>query len=274
MSNPYSAGGQDPFAKGSGDQPPNSGGQAGQYPNQPGQYPNQPGYGQGQPPYGPGQQYGQPGYGQGQPAYGQGQPAYGQGQPAYGQPAGYPPPYPGGPQGYQAYPGGAGLPPEPVRPMTVTLAFWDWILMVVVSAISVVVVFTSPVWDQAIAAGAASANTTGNLYVNVQSLVTTVKVIAVSFFVVFAALYLFFAFKMNAGRNWARIVLTVVAALAVISGFTATSTVTVNGQVFSPGSQIFGWISALLAVAAIVLMYLPQSNAYFTASKAHRQALR
>jgi hypothetical protein len=158
--------------------------------------------------------------------------------------------------------------------MTVTLAFYDWILMVVVSAISVIVVLTSSVWDRAIAAGTASAGSAGTLYVNVQSLVTTVKVIAVTFFVIFAALYLFFAFKMYAGRNWARIVLTVVAALAIVSGFTATSTVTVNGQSYSPGNALFSWIGAVLAVAAIVLMFLPQSNAYFNASKAYRQALR
>jgi hypothetical protein len=40
--------------------------------------------------------------------------------------------------------------------MTVTLAFYDWILMVVISAISVILVLTSSVWDQAVAAGAAS----------------------------------------------------------------------------------------------------------------------
>jgi hypothetical protein len=158
--------------------------------------------------------------------------------------------------------------------MTVTLAFYDWILMVVVSAISVIVVLTSSVWERAIAAGTTSAGSAGTLYVDVQSLVTTVKVIAVTFFVIFAALYLFFAFKMYAGRNWARIVLTVVAALAVVSGFTATSTVTVNGQSYSPGNALFGWIGAVLAVAAIVLMFLPQSNAYFNASKAYRQMLR
>lgn len=190
-----------------------------------------------------------------------------------GAPGGYPPPYPGGPQGYSAYPGGAGLPPEPVRPMTVTLAFYDWILMVVISAISVILVLTSSVWDQAVAAGAASSGS-GSISIDVNSLVTTVKVITVVIFLVFAALYLFFAFKMNAGRNWARIVLTVVGALAVLSGFSATSTVTVNGQSYSANNQVFGWIGALLAVVAIVLMFLSQSNAYFTASKAHRQALR
>lgn len=136
-----------------------------------------------------------------------------------------------------------------------------------------ILVLTSSVWDQAVAAGAASSGS-GSISIDVNSLVTTVKVITVVIFLVFAALYLFFAFKMNAGRNWARIVLTVVGALAVLSGFSATSTVTVNGQSYSASNQVFGWIGALLAVVAIVLMFLPQSNAFFTASKAHRQALR
>jgi hypothetical protein len=132
--------------------------------------------------------------------------------------------------------------------MTVTLAFYDWILMVVISAISVILVLTSSVWDQAVAAGAASSGS-GSISIDVNSLVTTVKVITV-------------------------VIFTVVGALAVLSGFSATSTVTVNGQSYSANNQVFGWIGALLAVVAIVLMFLPQSNAYFTASKAHRQALR
>ncbi len=264
--NPPSGGGSgDPFAKGSGGpaggQPPYPGNQGG-YPGASGQ-PGQQGYGQ--------QGYGQPAYGQ-QPY---GQPGYGQQGGYPGQPGGYPPPYPGGPQGFSAYPGGAGLPPAPVRPITVTIAFWIWMLGILASLVGLIIVLTSSIWEQAIAAGRLSTGSTGAINVDASSLVTTVKIIAVVVFVIIAGLYLFFAIKMYTGRNWARIVLTVLGALSVLSAFTPTyGTVTVNGQTFTGSSPVVNWASGLISLAAIVLMYLPLSNAYFTASKAHRMALR
>lgn len=46
---------------------------------------------------------------------------------------------------------------------------------------------------------------------------------------------------------------------------------TVNGTTYTATNYGINWISGLLAVAAIVLMYLPQSNIYFKAAKAHRK---
>lgn len=101
------------------------------------------------------------------------------------------------------------------------------------------------------------------------SLVTTTKIVIVVVFGIFAALYLFFAFMMYGGRNWARIVL---GALTVLTAVTPTTgSVTVNGQTFTATNYGINWISGILAVAAIVLMYLPQSNVYFKAAKAHRK---
>lgn len=75
---------------------------------------------------------------------------------------------------------------------------------------------------------------------------------------VIAALYAFFAFKMRAGRNWARIVLTVIAALDLLS--------LVSGR----GAGTLGLIGALAAIVGCVLSYLPNSGAYFSAVKASR----
>jgi hypothetical protein len=237
-------------------------GQQGGYPAQPGGYPGPGGYSG--PPGGPGQG----GY-PGQPPY-QAQPPYpGQAPPYQGQPA-----YPGGPAGYPgSYPGGAGLPSQPVRPNTVTYAFWCWIATTVVSLIGLVITLTSPIWDQAVAASVRSSGTVG---IDVQGLVTTAKVFLVVVFLIFAGVYLLFAFKMNAGRNWARIVLTVFGALTVLSSITPTSrTVTVNSQVFDVNSgQWASYLTAALAVAGIVLMWLSQSNKFFADSKALRRAPR
>ena len=83
-----------------------------------------------------------------------------------------------------------------------------------VGLIGLVLTLTSPIWDQAVAAGARQ---TGNLSIDVQSLINGLKIFIVIIALIFIAVYLLFAFKMYAGRNWARIVLTVFGALTLLS---------------------------------------------------------
>ena len=169
----------------------------------------------------------------------------------------YPPPPP-----YQNQAAAARVDP----PGSVNGAFFIYVLAALVALIGIILTLTSSVWTDAIAA---NVNTSGT---NVHTLVNTVKITTAVFGVIFLALYLFFAFKMRAGRNWARIVLTVLSALSIISSFSSSTTVTVNGHVYkSTSTQFVGWIGVALAIIAIVLMFLPASNAYFTASKAARQ---
>jgi len=127
------------------------------------------------------------------------------------------------------------------------------------------------VWDLAIAA---AERDTGNVTLDVNGLINALKVILVVIFLIFMAVYLLFAFKMRAGRNWARIVLTVFGALTILSAFTPTSrTVTVNSQTYEATQGAWaGWLSAALVVAAIVLMYLSASNKFFAESKTYKQA--
>jgi FtsH-binding integral membrane protein len=167
------------------------------------------------------------------------------------------------------YPGGGVLPAEPVRPRTVDLAFWCWILTTVISLIGLVLTLNSSVWDAAIAAGVRSS---GETRVDVQSLVTVAKAILIVVFLISVGIYLLFAFKMRAGRNWARITLTVFGAFTIISSLTpATGSVTVNSETFSAGSRGPGWITAVVVLAAIILMFVGESNRYFADSKAYRQ---
>ena len=140
--------------------------------------------------------------------------------------------------------------------------------MTALSVVTLVITLNSPIWDLAVQAGLRQANTQG-VALDASSLVTTTKIVIVVVFGIFAALYLFFAFMMYGGRNWARIVL---GALTVLTAVTPTTgSVTVNGQTFTATNYGINWISGILAVAAIVLMYLPQSNVYFKAAKAHRK---
>ena len=76
-------------------------------------------------------------------------------------------------------------------------------------------------------------------------------------FTIIAALYALFAFKLRAGRNWARIVLTIIAVLDLL------------GLISRNGNPI-GYVGALAAIVGCVLSYLPNSGAYFAAVKASR----
>ena len=176
-------------------------------------------------------------------------------------------PYPGG-----GYPGQVqyGQVTQPAAPGTVKGAFLIYLLAALLAALGIVLSLTSSVWDDAIAA---AGNDSG---VSTQTLVNTAKIVTVVVSAILLALYLLFAFKMRAGRNWARVVLTVLSALSIASSFSASASVTVNGNVYkSTSTQATGWIGAALGIIAIVLMFLPASNAYFSASKAARsQQLR
>ena len=165
------------------------------------------------------------------------------------------------------------LPKEPTRPVTVVAAFWCWIAAAAVGLIGLILTITSPIWDLAVTAGARQA---GNLTVDVQALVNGLKIFIVIVAVIFVAVYLFFAWKMYAGRNWSRIVLTVFGALTLLSAFTpASRTVTVNSETYNVTTGAWaGWVQGLLALVGIVLMFMPLSNAYFKASKAFRHANR
>lgn len=62
--------------------------------------------------------------------------------------------------------------------------------------------------------------------------------------------YLWLAFKLKAGRNWARVALTVITAIEVVTLFT------------TEGGTWLGYVSCAVAVAALVFSYLPASSAY------------
>jgi hypothetical protein len=239
-------------------QPGQGYGQPGQ--NQPGQ--NQPGQGQPGQGYG-GQGHGGPGYG-GQGYGGQG---YG-GQPGsgYGQPA-----YPGGGYPEPGKPAVAGEPPKSVR-----TSFQLWVAYLVVGVIGVVVSFLTRdalfdagvelglqgsgfteadlppgALDEARAAGAAQANV---------SLVFNVVILALIGAAVVA---------MRKGRNWARIVLTVVGVLALLASLFLLFGA---GLLFAIGGLgivvvLLGAVSIALAIAAMVFMYRPDAKAYFAAMR-------
>lgn len=251
---------------------PESGGQnAPQYgQNTPPQYgqnnPQQPQYGQNAPQYGqnaPQQpQYGAPQYGQNAPQYGQNAPQYGQnppqqqfGQNQFGQPQQGQSPYGQSPYGqspygqspYSQYPSELPSSSSPV-PQLVSISFYLLILSAVIAVLSILLVIPGlddpamrrQVEDQMAAQGQ------GDLpFEDLKGMIVGMLVV---FAVITAGLYALVAFNVRKGKNWARILGTVFAALSIFGLFSMT----------------WATIGTVAGIAAIVLLYLPGAAPYFS----------
>jgi hypothetical protein len=218
-----------------------------------------PGYGQNAPQYGQNApQYGQnaPQYGQNAPQYGQNAPQYGQNAPQSGQPT--PPSYgqqgtnapqygqsPYGQSPYAQYPSGQPQAPGPV-PQLVNTSFW---LIVAAGALWVISMLMSlgtldspevrDLFEKQMAASGAS--------VDFESIKGFLIGTIVVFAVISAGLYALVAFNIRKGKNWARILGTVFAALSI----------------FNIVPLSLATLAALVGIAAIVLLYLPTTSPYF-----------
>ncbi|MEV4053635.1 hypothetical protein AB0J55_20785 [Amycolatopsis sp. NPDC049688] len=147
--------------------------------------------------------------------------------------------------------------PAPARPGTVEGAFWAFLASTVIGLLGGVLIFAN---RDGIAETLRNANRQrgGNLTdAQIDQAVNVAMITAVVIAVVIAALYLLFAFKLRAGRNWARIVLTVLTALQLLSVLIGQSTI---------GS----YVAVLAAVVGVVLSFTGPSNAYFASLKGPR----
>ena len=233
---------QPPSAPQYGQTPP-SAPQYGQAPSAPqyGQAPSAPQYGQQAP------QYGQqaPQYGQNPPQYGQ--PQYNQQPPQYGQTPPQLPQY--GQSPYTQFPsdqpqamaGTAGA------PKLVNTAFWlivaagaVWVL----SLLMAIGMIDSPEmraqFEEQMAGSGAE--------IRFEDLRGFLVGSIVAFAVIGAGLYALVAFNIRKGKNWARILGTVFAALSILSSFPLS----------------LGTLAVLLGIAGIVMLYLPATSPYFT----------
>lgn len=147
-------------------------------------------------------------------------------------------------------------------PPAVQGAFWIFVAFAAISVINMVLVLTDGTFDRAVDD---AGSTVGGRSIDVASLVSAVKVTTVVVTIVSVALFLFFAVKMRSGRNWARIVLTVLVALSLISQFSVSAVVSVNGREYSSASNvIWSWLGVAAVVIAIGFMYQRSSRYYFT----------
>jgi hypothetical protein len=206
----------------------------------PGDQPN-PNYGQNPPQYGQNApQYGQnaPQYGQNAPQYGQNAPQYGQNAPQYGQS-----PYAQSPS--SQYPAGQQQTADGV-PKLVNIAFWlivasgvVWLLSLLLSIGSLDTPAMRDMFEEQMAASGANVS-----FNDVKPfIVGTILVFAV----ISAGLYALVALNVRKGKNWARILGTVFAALSLLSLFPLS----------------IGTLAVLAGVAGIVMLYLPTTSPYF-----------
>ncbi|MFD1146833.1 hypothetical protein [Saccharothrix hoggarensis] len=80
--------------------------------------------------------------------------------------------------------------------------------------------------------------------------------------------YTLLANRMASGRNWARVLLTVLAGAGIFLGFVRLIAVgsgfaTAFGLVVSPVDLAFGVVTMVIDGVAVVLMYLPSVSGYF-----------
>ncbi len=225
--------------------------------NQPG---SQPRYGENAPQYG--QPYGQnpPQHGQNAPQYGSQPPSapqYGQNAPQYGQ---NPPQAPGygqqpfgqssyGQSPYAQYPSEQ---PQPTGangvPQLVNISFWLLIASAVIFVVSLLTGLTQlddPLFRQTFEDQMEAGGATGVTYEDIKGIIAGTLVV---FAIIGAGLYLLVAFFVRKGKNWARILGTVFAALSILGLF---------------GPPTIGTLGTLLGIAAIVLLYLPAAAPYF-----------
>jgi hypothetical protein len=242
--NPYAQPGQyNPYA------------QPGQYGGQPGQY--------GQPAYGQPGQYGPPGHYGTPPPYGQPPPyaqqdPYGQ-QGQYGQYGGAP-----GSQGYNPYGGEpAGLETgargPATRPGIMVLSVVLLILSAVPFLVTGAVVLALPLDLSALPPELGLEEQMEQAGVTAEAVVSFLRFLAV-IILVLALLYVLFAVLSFLGRNWARIVLTIMTVgftLMMLASATASAS---GGDVVGLG--LLGLIVAASVIGTVIL-FLPAPNTYF-----------
>jgi hypothetical protein len=154
---------------------------------------------------------------------------------------------------------------EPItRPKAVDSAFQAVLASVVVSALGTVV---NVLLDRALLTSMVT-ETMDTLppdqRMSPSALVGALQVILGFSIVIVAGLFVLFAMKMRAGRNWARVVLTI---------YTATSVWGFLSAVANSGAELeLMWNLAEVAfgVTAVVYMFRPESTKYFLAVKTRR----
>ncbi|MEV1114072.1 hypothetical protein AB0I91_03320 [Actinosynnema sp. NPDC049800] len=141
--------------------------------------------------------------------------------------------------------------PAVPEPKEVRLSFFLWLASAILLVVSSALVLTQR--ETALEEARKAPPTPGITVEQLESTVTAILVFLVIMGVVLAGLMVFFALKARAGRNWARIALTVLGAAVFLYHLV--------------GFSLVGLVIVLVVAAAVVTLYLPASKAYFDSVK-------
>jgi hypothetical protein len=134
--------------------------------------------------------------------------------------------------------------PKPQRPVAVTWAFWIWVLATCVGLGGAALLFAAtPPHERRL-----------QEWVDERNMVAALGIMLAGW----ALARLVFAWFLLHGHAWARVLLTTVAALGL-------ATVIMHVEHVSP----LNWVAIAMNAVAIVLQFLPSSNAYFAQSGQH-----
>lgn len=173
-------------------------------------------------------------------------------------------PYPSFAGGPPAYPGGAGdVPPTPIpQPSSIRTAV---LLMYLGAALSVIELLVGLA-----TLGGLRDNIRTRLQDNgtfTSSQLDTAYHLAIATIIVVSligiGLWLWMAWKNGQGRSWARIVATVLGGLNILLFL-----ISLGQNQSTSGTTILSVISALLAIGILVLLWRPESSAFYQATRA------
>lgn len=158
-------------------------------------------------------------------------------------------------------PEGAG---EVRRPASLIAAFWLGVASVVVGFTSLAVSFFM-ISDDELRALTRQVNEQGQQLTleQARSVYRATSIIILVIFLVIAALWVLFLFYMRNGRNWARIVVAVVATIWVVITAPSLSSASIVGV-------LLGVVQLLVLVGTVVCAFLRPSQEYFDAVRQQR----
>ncbi|RZS44553.1 hypothetical protein EV193_101429 [Herbihabitans rhizosphaerae] len=158
------------------------------------------------------------------------------------------------------------LPKQPERPKAIDTAFLLALGGVAISIVSTLLTMViRDKWANDYARQFLDGSGKAFTDADVANLVSTIKPVAAVAVFVGAGIAALFVYKMRAGRNWARIVLTVFAIFGAMGLFS------VLVEAGAPLDMMWDVAQVAFSVAAVVYMFKPESTEYFNQTKRARQ---
>jgi hypothetical protein len=148
----------------------------------------------------------------------------------------------------------SGEPSPAAVPSSVNAAFWLYLAGALVGVVSTAVaaVLAFHRLQQGVLPGALGQGASASPEVAIATLAVALTLGIVVVGLISVAAYVVFAVLMRRGANWARIVLTVLSGIALVSGIVGLLSL-----------NLLNLVVTVLVVIAAVLLYAPASNAYF-----------